>query len=197
MRSVSRVILLVVLMTMAGDPALAQEAGSLGLTIGYPASVGVLWQVSSRLGLRPEVALDVVSSTSSSTSRFGTSRTMTDSWQAGLGISALILLRRWDSTSLYVTPRYVFSTGDTTRETEDPPGLVSVSLGTTLSSGHRFSGSVGVHHTLAPRFAVFGELGLAHDRDTLDSGNDTSEFDVESRSTRTGIRSGAGIVFLF
>ena len=187
MRRVARVLLLAVFMTVAGDRALAQEVRSLGLTIGYPASVGVLWQVSSRLGLRPELALDFSTTETAVDLPFsGTITTSTDSWEAGVGISALILVRRWDATSFYITPRYVFTTGDSTT-TRDPPDPRVVTADGPRRTIHAYSGSVGFHQAIGTRFGIFGELGLRHQR-----------FHGQAiEASGTGISSGAGIVFMF
>jgi hypothetical protein len=40
---------------IAGD---CQTTGKLGLSIGYPTSIGLVWHPSARVGIRPEVALD-------------------------------------------------------------------------------------------------------------------------------------------
>ena len=62
------------LMTLMTTAAGAQDAPALGLTIGYPAAVGVMWQITDRFAIRPDVTYNWSSTeaTSRSTLTFGT-----------------------------------------------------------------------------------------------------------------------------
>jgi hypothetical protein len=172
--------------------AVAQTTRQLGLSIGYPTALGVLWQPSARIGIRPELALDFGDSESTvDFGGFGTSRTSSEFWQAGAGIRALFLVYREENLSLYVSPRYVYLGGKTTTERDASPGILTSGDDSTKTTTHRVAGSLGVRYALSSRFGVFGELGVEHGRSKL------SESEFASRVTRTGIRSDVGIVFFF
>ena len=49
----------------------AQDAGKVGLTMGYPSSVGVIWNVAGRVALRPEITLSRMSGDSSTNDLLG------------------------------------------------------------------------------------------------------------------------------
>ena len=55
-----RILLLLVLL-MASVPAHAQEGGNLGLVVGYPANIGLLWHATERVAVRPEVSFAISS----------------------------------------------------------------------------------------------------------------------------------------
>jgi len=120
-------------------------------------------------------------------------------WQVGFGLSALFLVYREENLSLYVSPRYIhYRTKSTTAEDVSPPSVIVMGNEGSATTGHTLSGSLGMQYTLGGRFGVFGELGLSHERDELSrSSPDESSSDFEARFTRTGIRSGVGVVFLF
>jgi hypothetical protein len=196
--AIVRHVVLVVLVasgTLVGPEAFAQDTRSLGLVMGYPAVVGVLWQVSPRIAIRPELTVETGTSESTSSSNFGTFRFSSDSWQVGGGVSALLLLHRADGLSLYVSPRYVLRTGEITRENSSPQGVVTV-RGSNEISGHTVSGAFGAHYTMSARFGIFGELGVSHDRDSTSSSIEGQTND-NFRTIRTGMRSGIGVVFFF
>src|SRR5262249_26303209 len=99
----------------------AQAEPRFGTVMGYPAQVAVLWNVSSRVAVRPEINWTKTSSeTTSSTSSFTfngpiavpTTITVTstsDSWQVGVGASGLFYLSKGEALRTYVSPRYVYS----------------------------------------------------------------------------------------
>src|SRR4051794_3734236 len=90
-------------------PVRAQEPGQVGLVIGYPASVGVLWQVSDRFALRPELSLSQSSTDSTTSSPVGAFAVSNDNWQASVGASALCYVGKWESLRTYVSPRFAYS----------------------------------------------------------------------------------------
>ena len=168
------------------------QSGQFGLSIGYPTSLGVLWQPSALVGIRPEFTFDLFNAESTSVSRLGTSRFSTDTRLVGVGLSALFRVYREEDLSLYVSPRYVHRRG-TTSVVQDVPANVFVAGSDDREiRGHTITGSLGARYGLGARFGVFGELGVDYSRE------DTTDPATESRITRTGIRSGVGVVvYLF
>src|SRR5436190_11165577 len=130
-------------------PAAAQDAGQIGITMGYPAAIGVLWHVSDRIGLRPEVSL--VRGTSETTITLSipivgaptTSEVVTsENWQVGTGVSALFYLGKGEALRTYVSPRFTYLRNSTTGTAfASLPTVVAPS--TTVSSNYGVAGSVG------------------------------------------------------
>lgn len=164
--------------------ASAQDTRSFGVTMGYPASVGVLWHVNEGVAIRPEFAFDFFSSESDNTSPIGGDSSQ-DGHSVSVGLSALFYLARWDMTRAYVVPRYAYS--HTSSTIEGPFTTARDSSG----HAHDVSVSFGAHHTLGDRFAIYGELGLAYERATTEI--TTSEL----RRSTFGTRSGVGVVVYF
>ena len=164
--------------------AYAQDTRAFGVTMGYPASIGVLWHVTEGVAVRPEFSFDFFSSESENSSPFG-GDSSSDGHAVSVGVSALFYVARWDMTRAYVVPRYAYSRTTTTIE-----GPFAV-LGDSTGNAHDVSVSFGAQHTLGDRFAIYGELGLAYERGTSEI--TTSEL----RRSAFGTRSGVGIVLYF
>ena len=181
--------------------AFAQEAGNVGLSISYPSSIGLVWQATDRVAIRPEFYLNRTSSESLSTDTIlGTTRTTraeSDSWLAEFGASVLFVVHRDDNLSLYVAPCYLYATGDSTSEQENTPGVIFIDLNRGSTTMHTFSGSLGTQYRLGERFGVFGEVGLSHERTTFSQGGSELEGSFEARPRITALRSGVGVVFWF
>ena len=109
----------------------------------------------------------------------------------GVGISALFLVYPEENLSLYVSPRYVHVRGKTTTERQASPGIITNDDDRSENTSHTVAGTLGVRYDLSSRFNVFGEVGLEQERSKVFDSNFTSRF------TRTGIRSGVGVVFFF
>ena len=94
---------------VAGE-ARAQDTPRLGITMGYPAAVGVIWNVADRFALRPEMTFSGTTSDSSlgDTLGIGTGSS-NDGFQIGAGLSGLIYVSRWDELRIYVSPRFSYS----------------------------------------------------------------------------------------
>jgi hypothetical protein len=178
------------------SPASAQDSGRLGVSIGYPANIALLWQLSTRVALRPELTVDLASSETTATSPFGVDTFSSESWNVGLGLSALLFVHRSDNLGVYVSPRYMHNLGKNTTTVTSAPNVVVGGPGDRDTTGHAVSGAVGAHYTLGPRFGVFGEVGVSHARDRMSrESGPTPETEFRFRST--GVRSGVGIVFFF
>ena len=204
MRVFVRVAIVCVFLAMASaTPASAQEAGSIGLSIGHPAAVGFVWQVTNRIAIRPEMDLTLGGSSYglglySFPGFDGSSTTESETWTLGVGVSVLFTVYQAENLSVYVAPQYGrFGTRSERVETITVSGVsTSGPPERSTSSGHTFSGSLGVRYRLGDRFGVFGEAGLTQDRE-----NTSSPFAIgpsnDSSYSLTRLRSGAGVVFWF
>ena len=164
----------------------AQEDRRVGLTMGYPTSVGVLWHVTDRIAIRPEIDASRTKVKSETTSTLAPILNETESSATSIrpGISALIYLVRQDDLRLYVSPRYSYIFSDSSQS------------GASESSFWLLSGSIGAQHKLGSRFAVFGELGIEYSRSTIRI-SDLSFLSGTSRRSTIGSRSGAGVILYF
>jgi hypothetical protein len=93
---------------LGAGAAFAQEPERVGLTMGYPASVGVIWPVTDRFALRPELSLSHTSADLTIAAPFG-AQSSTDGSHVAFGLSALVYIQRWDALRAYVSPRFEYS----------------------------------------------------------------------------------------
>jgi hypothetical protein len=192
---------------VAGE-ARAQDTPRLGITMGYPAAVGVIWNVADRFALRPEMTFSGTTSDSSlgDTLGIGTGSS-NDGFQVGVGVSALIYVGRWDELRTYVSPRFSYSRNKTS-------GTSTGSSSEITSRSYLTSGSFGAQYSLGRRFGVFGEVGLAYTSMTTTQLltlvqtisfpglpaapiTTTALSRVETHAKTWGPRSGAGVIFYF
>ena len=162
---------------VTGRAANAQERGRTGLTMGYPASVGVVWQPSDGFALRPEISFSTTSIDSSSTGLRGTT-------SVGVGLSGLFYVAKWESLSTYVSPRFVYnrlSSG------ESP-------LATNINS-YALIGSFGTQYALNRRFGVFGEVGVGYGHEEVETNGTT--FNLTTKSNSWNTRTGIGVMLYF
>jgi hypothetical protein len=160
----------------------AQDAGRVGLTTGYPASIGIQWHISERTAIRPEISF----ATSSSSSQSLINAT-TDFSSFGTGVSLLFFSPLRDNLKLYVAPRFGYSrTSGTTEFTESNTDIYSI------------GGSFGGHYALGRRFALFGEAGFqySHQHGAIKS-SPASALQTTSRGDSAATRTGVGIVIYF
>jgi hypothetical protein len=102
---------------LAGStPVWAQSPRRVGLVMGYPAALGVLWQVTDSVAVRPDVTLNrSTTETTSTTTVIGgtqTATTTSDGWTTSVGLSGLLYLGpSQDDLRFYLVPRaaYVWS----------------------------------------------------------------------------------------
>jgi hypothetical protein len=182
-----RIVFPILLSLLAVLPrhAAAQDAGDAGITMGYPASVGVVWHATDRVAVRPEFSFSHVSGESDN-EVFTLSNTATS---FATGVSVLFYVREWDKLRTYVAPRYSFSR--TSSETESSPP-VSVA-NETRSTSHSITGLFGVQYSIHDRFSVFGEVGFGFSHGTGESNLSETSASSSTLSTRTGV----GVVFYF
>src|SRR5262245_10452498 len=151
-------ILCMTLAVLAGRDARAQDTPRLGITMGYPAAFGVIWNVNDRLALRPEVTISKSSAESSGSDILGPAPVLTsDATQLGAGLSALIYFGTWDAVRAYVSPRFTYSRSSTSMN----PGSTVLPSVTTDTTGNAYAttGSFGAQGSLGRHFGVFGEIG--------------------------------------
>ncbi len=168
--------------------AVAQETGQVGLTMGYPTTIGIIWHVSDTAALRPEFSYAHNSGETSSPAA-GVLATSSGN-STGVGLSALFYVRKWDSVGAYITPRYFYSHSSTTSEAMGAPVNGS---STTTNSGHSVTGSVGVQYSVNRRFGVFGEAGFGY---THGKGSSTSSSS-EVRTNLWAMRGAIGAILYF
>jgi len=176
--------LLLLSLTALAPPAAAQERGQTGLTMGYPASLGVIWHATDKIVIRPDISMSRTSS-ESETSFFGESSSL-DGWSVSVGASGLFYLRKWDTVRSYVSPRLAFG-----RSSFDTSSDFGPSTAKSISAFLSF----GVQYTPVRKFSVFGETGYGFSRGTSET--DTPIGSTSSTSHSWNSRSGVGIIFYF
>jgi len=188
----------VVILMASVSSASAQQDYRVGLVMGYPASVGVLWHVSDGIALRPDIAINRQSTESTSTVSTGftppqTSTSTTTGWSTSVGLSALFYLGPLADLRFYLTPRLAYQwTRSKTETSPELPQLVDIE---SESDGFLAAGSFGAQYAPHDRFRLFGEVGLSYSEQEGETG-----FTVARQSLSTssfGLRSGVGIVVYF
>ncbi len=187
----------VMLLTVAARPAAGQQAGDVGVTMGYPGAIGVVWHVTEGFALRPDVTLTRNTSESRTTSSLFqgqdlSSTTTSEGWASALGLSALVTVRTIERLRLYLSPRVAYSYSTS----ENESGLTgALSAFTATTRGVIASGSFGTQYNVHDRFALFGELGLQYTTLTTESDFPGSSNEIDS--TSFGLRSAVGVTFYF
>jgi hypothetical protein len=189
--------------TFLASTASAQDDPRVGIVMGYPASIGVMWQVTDGVALRPEVGVQKASNEVTATSSpsvggatiTNSSVNVNDNWQVGIGLSALFYLSKPDKLRTYISPRWAYTRTSSTSATTPASGANSTG---STGNGNFVSGSFGAQFALARRFSVFGEIGLGYSRTVVaPAGSTSATLFTESASWNLATRSGAGIVFYF
>src|SRR5262245_21030943 len=183
----SGVIGMLVIVFGSATSAFAQDKGKIGLTMGYPSSVGIVYHVTDKLAVRPELTIAQASTeaTGPAISRVNFSAS-SSSWAIGTGVSALFYVRQWDDLHLYVSPRWTYSHGSSSSDT--------LSVDSTLNSWS-LNGSVGAQYALGKRFGVFGEVGFGYQHSHQKSGG--SPIQAEITGHGIGTRTGVGVILCF
>ena len=190
------------------SPALPQDSGRVGLVIGYPVSVGVIWQITDRIAVRPDIEFGGGSSKFDIGLGGGTSTT--DSWHVGIGVSALLYMGKWEGLRAYVSPRASYTHSSTTIESSAisitfpiPTPITIRSTTMTTGTSQWVSGSFGAQYSLHRKFSAFGEVGFGYRHGTSKSRTSSSIASVpppsDARPTTNswGTTAGAGFIFHF
>lgn len=188
-------------MLLTCAPAAAQDRGQVGIAMGYPSIVGVIWHATDRMAIQPKISFShnsgeltvesdltingVVVSTSSVT-------TSSDGWSVAPGVSVLFYVGKWDNVSAYIAPGYTYARGSSTSTTTaQSPFLGAQTQTRTFSTeAHEARGVFGVQFTPHRRFAVFGEQGVRYSRSTGGVSGDGKTFSI-------GNTSAVGAIFYF
>jgi hypothetical protein len=192
--------------TLTAHAAHAQDPPRIGLTMGYPAAIGVLWQVAERVAVRPEVTAAKSSSETLSGSIGATTprASPSNNWQIGAGVSALFYVSRADALRMYVAPRFAYLKTSTSTD------LASASVLSAFdSAAYTTGGSFGGQYALGRRFALFGEVGVRYTSTTskattsesvtiaFDAGPSVFTAGSETHTHVFGTFSGAGVILFF
>jgi hypothetical protein len=165
---------------LAPAAASAQEAGKVGITMGYPAGFGMIWHASDKLAVRPEFTFAFGSSESTLSEA--------DSTGVGLGVSVLFYTKKWDNAAAYVAPRFAWSHTNS-ESTGGFNGFVSEATG----NAYVYSGSFGAQGWVGDHFSAYGEVGLGYSTSSTKSSLTSSKLSSNTFS----IRSGVGVAFYF
>lgn len=199
-------LLAVITMGLVAPAASAQDDPRVGITMGYPASVGIIWQVNDRIALRPEISAQKSSAEFTTTTSFPfggmttttttTSTSTSDTWQAGVGLSALFYLTTHDALRTYVSPRWSYTRVSSSNSSASAPPS-SLTTGT-AGNAHFLSGSFGAQYALGTRFGLFGEVGVGYSHSESAPLFAAVGVVTGQSTTRTlAVRSGAGVILYF
>jgi hypothetical protein len=213
-RQALSIVLCAAALAAAAGEARAQETPRVGVTMGYPSAVGVIWQVADRVALRPDFTWAKVSTDSSSSDPVllgPNGSASSDTWQTGFGLSALFFLSRTEAFRTYVSPRFSYTQSSVSQNVGGSP----LASGSDLWS-YVTSGSFGAQYTVARHFGIFGEVGLSYSSATTRTSTvetvttsvgggpggvttRTTTFTLRSdlHTHTLGTRSGVGVIFYF
>jgi len=182
---VARLSSLVTIAVMMSVIARAQEPGKIGLTMGYPASVGVIWDASKAIAIRPVITFAGASSNSSGVA------SQSSNWSVGVNLSALVYIKKYDNVRTYVSPSYRYSHSGTsiTPSTTIQGGVPSVD---TSVNSNGASGTFGAEYAPGSRVRIYGEVGFAFAHMTSSSSSRTG---LNVRGNSWGTTAGVGFVF--
>jgi hypothetical protein len=199
--SVFRVVLLsFVLVAAAAAPALAQGDRAVGLVMGTPVQVGVLWHATDRVAIRPDISFSWSSSELDAASIGDIDySSSTSSSSLSLGLALLYYLGDADNLRTYIAPRYRVRRASMSTESAIvipgiPDGIPATDRRDTRDTQVNHSGGVSFGASYAPgaRLSIFGEVGLDL---AVSSGPRLGE--IESTSRAIGTTAGVGVVLYF
>ena len=173
--------------------ALAQEGGQVGVTMGYPQSIGLVIHMTDRLAVRPEFNFR---HTSNDDDTFSNSSTT-----LGVGIAGLFYLTKIDALRTYASGRYTYAQ---TSSTLNPRILAAATFPVgrvpdleVTTSTWSVSGSFGAQYALHRRFSIFGEVGLSYSSTELSASTLLALFTPDVEATTIGSTTAVGVVFYF
>jgi len=112
-------------------------------------AISVIWHVTERVALRPELGISGSNVSNSVLDAEATQQNVSP------GIGALFYLGPLDKFRVYVSPRYAYA-----RSHNESSSPFSSSESTVTT--HIMTGSVGAQFSMHEHFAAFGELGFAY-----------------------------------
>ncbi|MCC7042293.1 MAG: hypothetical protein IT183_00380 [Acidobacteria bacterium] len=192
-----RVILGSCLLTVSLAGTTFAQDRSVGLVMGAPLQVGILWQANDDVAVRPDISWSWSSSELGAASpggeaSFGSS---ISGGRLSAGFSVLFYLNDVDGLRSYVAPGY-----SVTRVTMTSESSLSVpSLGDddlqnrSTQTSHQGSVVFGAQQAIGTRLRVFGEVGLAFSTSSAKSRLSGAETSGKGAGTTGGV----GVVWLF
>jgi hypothetical protein len=191
-----RIVYFVLAIILSHAPfASAQEQGQIGISMGYPGSIGVVWHATDRLAVRPDFLFRWLSS--------GLSGSDDSSTTIGVGIAGIYYLTRSDALRTYVSPRFAYTHA---KASYNPVYIQIAPSASALlpptfeskSSTKSFSGSFGAQYALHKRFSVFGEAGIGYSTADYSSGLELARITIDARGPRSvGTQTAAGVILYF
>ena len=176
------------LVSAGATGASAQDGGKVGITMGYPAAVGIIWHLGDTIAIRPELTF---SGSSSETDRAGsTVDSEADGWAIGTGISALFYVKKYDRVRTYFSPRFTY---EKIKSTVSSSSGVFDASSTGRASSYGIVGSFGAEGRIADKFSAFGEIGFGYEHTTTSS----SSSPTRTKGDTWGTRAGVGVIFYF
>jgi predicted porin len=201
-RFFSTILFAIAAVAIHADVAAAQERGQIGLSMGYPGSIGIIWHVSDAVAVRPDFQFR---GTSVGGDYDQTTTTV------GVGISGLVYVVKRDALHIYVSPRLSY-----TRTTAELPAAVYTDLSSsivssvtqvprvafptlkTTSTTKVIAGSFGAQYAVHKRFSVFGEAGFSYGKLDTSYPSTLALVTVPDTGPRTwGTQTAAGVVVYF
>ena len=165
--------------------AAAQERGQVGVTMGYPAAIGLQWQITDRFAVRPDINFsfahvetesDFFDATSESSGR-----------NIVFGLAGIWYTRpAGENFRPYLSPRVAFI--HTSSDDDDDEDALT-------DSSWAASGSFGLQYSPINRLSIFGEAGIAYSRQ--ERGIDTVLGNVSTTGTTWSTRTAVGVIFYF
>jgi hypothetical protein len=181
---VARLSSLVTIAVMACGTAQAQEPGKIGITMAYPASVGVIWDASKAIAIRPMITFGGTSSNGSALT------SQSSSWNIGVNLSALLYMKKYDNVRTYVSPSYRYSHSSSSLTPSTTIGGVSNIDASVNSNGA--GGTFGAEYAPGSRVRIYGEVGFGFTHMTSSS---SSPGALTVRGNSWGTIAGVGFVF--
>jgi Outer membrane protein beta-barrel domain len=170
----------------ATGAASAQDGGKAGVTIGYPASIGLIWHATDSVAIRPAFAF------SHSDSEISTATSENESTNFGLDLGVLFYVKKYDHVRTYVSPRFLYSRS-TSRSTASSTQAVLPEIKTTGTSTGA-AGVFGAQYSPSGRFSVYGEVGIAFTHRNSETENSAAGV---FKTNTWGTTSGVGVIFYF
>jgi len=157
-------VLIIVAAVLVPSIVSAQDTPKIGLTMSAPTAIGVLWQVTGNVALRPEVTWTRASTSSSQIDLTGGAPvTNDDSNGVGVALGALLYVGKADAFRTYVVPRFSYTRSNTSAAVNNNT-ILGPTTSESSASAYQTSGAVGGQYTFGRHFGVFGEAGLAYTR---------------------------------
>jgi hypothetical protein len=188
-------------MVLVGSGVSAQEGGQVGLSMGFPASIGLIMHPTARFGLRAETTFGF---SSSETEWASLLERETETNEFGVGLAGLFYVNGEYDVRPYVSPRFMYTKQTSQIEGSDLPIVLPQAFPLPLpisarelsieTSGYAIAGSFGAQYSPNTRFSVFGELGLEYTWVKSDTSRPRA---LEAEASSFGPRAAVGVVWYF